>query len=121
MANKPKPGIPDYRIKKPVKPGKPTRPGDSIMKPTPVKPGTGNMPKRPKPGSGGMKPDPSRQERPIKDMPVGTDAQKRAKQLKTLEAQLKKSKGGGIGGGGKKVKRATGMVKTTKTMRKGTR
>jgi hypothetical protein len=116
-----KPGIPDYGIKKP---GKPTRPGDSIMKPTPVKPGTGNKPKpmpvKPKPG-GGMKPDPARQQRPIKDMPVGTDAQKRAKKLKELEAQLKKSKGGGIGGGGKKVKRATGMVKTTKTMRKGTR
>jgi hypothetical protein len=89
MANKPKPGIPDYRIKKPVKPGKPTRPGDSIMKPQPVKPGTGNMPKRPKPGSGVMKPDPARQNRPIKGMPAEQDRQKK---IKMLEDQMKKAK-----------------------------
>jgi hypothetical protein len=112
-----RPAKPGNGIKypQPIKPGKPTRPGDSIVKPTAVKPGAGSTPKRPKP-------------RPTtKELPAGmvknpaTDAQKRAKKLKTLEDQLKKSKGGGIGGGGKKVKRATGMVKTTKTMRKGTR
>lgn len=80
-----KPGIPDYRIKKP---GKPTRPGDSIMKPTPVKPGNGI--KKPLPVLP-VKPDPERQKRPVKGMPVGTDAQKRAKQLKDMEAQLMKA------------------------------
>ena len=107
MANKPG----DYKIKKPGKP----KPGGGVMKPLPVKPGTGI--KKPLP-----MPKPGKPTRPgdsiVKPLPVkpgvGTDAQKRAKQLKTLEAQLKKSKGSAIGGGGKKVKRATGMVKTTK-------
>jgi hypothetical protein len=90
MANKPgKPGIPDYRIKKSVKGTdkvyRPDRDGPKLPgkpKPMPMKP---VKPGKPKPGGG-----------KVTLLPVnpgkGTSAQKRQKQLKTLEEQMKKRK-----------------------------
>lgn len=84
---KPNPGMGGDKGMKPIKPGKP-KPGGSVMKPLPVKPGVGSKPK----------PMPTKPARPggpvVKPLPVkpGVTQQQRQKQLKTLEAQLKKRK-----------------------------
>jgi len=108
MANNPRnPGKPIYIGKPKPRP----KPGEKIMKPLPVKPGTGNKPKpmpakpaRPgkpgKPGNGIKYPLPIKPGRDTKDIKPGDRGQKipakpgqdRQKKLKTLEDQMKKAK-----------------------------